>query len=181
MFHADQKMRCFNTLFTKNQSQGIDFESKSCYCYLHKGGVEMSEPNSWGFLLKQINDEVSRRANNAMRSYDMTVVQMNALNILMKSFEKKLSLKELEHSLHVAQSTAAGIVVRLEQKGFVESFGDPNDKRIKLVSITQAGEDCWLAAEAERKREEELMVSELTDAERDILLLLLQKVWDALK
>lgn len=49
-------------------------------------------------------------------------------------------MKELERYFGVAQSTIAGVVSRLEQKGFVEAFGDAADKRIKVVHITPAGE-----------------------------------------
>lgn len=41
----------------------------------------------------------------------------------------------LEKILHVAQSTAAGIINRLEQKGLVTGFGDYSDKRIKLLFL----------------------------------------------
>lgn len=33
-------------------------------------------------------------------------------------------------------------VSRLEQKGFVEGFGDAGDRRVKLLRITPAGEEC---------------------------------------
>ena len=51
-------------------------------------------------------------------------------------------MKELERTFCVAQSTVAGIISRLEQKGFIEAFGDASDKRIKVVHITPAGEVC---------------------------------------
>ena len=81
----------------------------------------------------------------------------------------------------MAQSTAAGIVGRLEQKGFVESFGDPADRRVKLVRITTAGEDCCREAERNMERTEAELLSGLTEAERGILLVLLKKVRDTLQ
>ena len=92
-----------------------------------------------GSLLKQINDEMRKNANNAMRAQDMTLAQLEALVQLEQAPDGQHSLKELEQLLHVAQSTAAGIISRLEQKGYVEGFGDAGDRRVKLVRIGGTG------------------------------------------
>ena len=140
----------------------------------------MEEQQACGKLIKQINDELRKNANNAMRSQDMTVAQLDALLELERAPEKQRSLKELEQSLHVAQSTAAGIIVRLEQKGFVESFGDTADRRIKLVRITLAGKDCANSAKQGMLEAEAQLLSGLTETERDIFYTLLKKVRDSL-
>ena len=88
--------------------------------------------------------------------------------------------KELEGLLHVAQSTAAGIVVRLEQKGFVQSFTDENDRRIKKVSITPAGMECCKNAASDVEDIEAKLLSGLTEQERLLLPDLLKKVFRAL-
>ena len=69
-------------------------------------------------------------------------MQIAVLVELQKSESKQCSMKELERKFCVAQSTVAGLVSRLEQKGFVEALGDASDKRIKLAHITAAGEEC---------------------------------------
>ncbi len=74
-----------------------------------------------------------------MRAQDLTFAQLDALLELNAAPEKQYSLKELEQRLHLAQSTTVGIIARLEQKGLVERFGDPADRRVKLVRITPAG------------------------------------------
>ena len=89
----------------------------------------MTEHGMCGKLIKQISDEMQKNANNALRSQNMTVTQMETLIELESIPEKQCTLKELEQRLHVAQSTTAGIVTRLEQKGCVEGFGDPADRR----------------------------------------------------
>ena len=136
----------------------------------------MADQTSCGMLLKQINDELEKRANNALRSQNLTIAQLGALMVLNQSPERQIPLKELERKLHVAQSTAAGIITRLEQKGFVESFGDAADRRIKMVRITQQGVQCCLSAEQNMNQEETLLLSGLTDTEKLIFISLLQKV-----
>ena len=80
----------------------------------------------------------------------------------------------------MAQSTAAGIVVRLEQKGFVESFTDENDRRVKKVMLTPAGLQCCKNAASDVKDIEVKLLSGLTEAEKRLFLDLLEKVFNAL-
>lgn len=68
----------------------------------------------------------------------------------------------------MAQSTSAGIVSRLEEKGLIESFGDASDRRIKLVHITSSGLERTRDAEQEMNRAENQLLSSLTDTERSI-------------
>lgn len=116
-----------------------------------------------------------------MRSQNMTMAQLEALVTLDQMPEKQMSLKELEQTLHVAQSTAAGIVVRLEQKGLAEGFGDANDRRIKKVRITPAGKEHVLCAKQNAMEAEDKLLASLTATEREIFFVLLQKVRNSLK
>lgn len=133
-----------------------------------------------GLLIKQINDELRKNGNNALRAQGMTLTQLEALVQLSQAPEGQRSLKELEQILHVAQSTAAGIISRLEQKGYVEGFGDAEDRRVKLVRITSAGVECVHSALHHRAEAEEQLLSGLTEAEREIFCMLLKKVRDSL-
>lgn len=148
-----------------------------CYDFSVKlGGGRMIDQNSCGALIKQIHDELEKNANNAMREQDITMTQCVTLVALHTAAEQQLSLKELERLLHVAQSTAAGIVTRLEQKGLVVSFGSPEDRRIKLVRLTLAGVERCRMAEQNMLQAEEKLLSGLTETERSIFLSLLRKV-----
>lgn len=116
-----------------------------------------------------------------MRAQGMTMAQWDALVELNLSPEKQLSLKELEQRLHIAQSTTAGIISRLEQKGLVEGFGDPEDRRIKLVRITTKGIEHIAFCEQSRAAADARLLSGLTEIERGIFLSLLKKVCDTLR
>lgn len=140
----------------------------------------MITQNSCGALLKQIHDELEKNANNAMRAYDITMAQCGAMVALYDAPDQQMTLKELERLSHVAQSTAAGIVTRLEQKGLVESFGSTEDRRIKIVRLTPAGMERCRTAEQEMLEAEERLLSGLTETERSIFLSLLKKVRETL-
>ncbi len=141
----------------------------------------MLPENDCGFYIKHLHDALQRDGNNALRDQGLTLVQVTVLLQLSSAPEKVLSLKELEKRLHVAQSTAAGIVVRLEQKGFVESFVSRTDKRIKLVRVTESGLDCCAAARQHMEETEAHLLSSLTEAERVIFTTLLKKVSDSME
>ena len=80
----------------------------------------MIHTKTCGQLIKQINTELEKNINNALRGDDLTVAQVSMLLMLYDMPDRKLSLKELESALCLAQSTVAGIASRLEQKGFLE-------------------------------------------------------------
>ena len=89
-----------------------------------------------GPLLKQINEEMRKNANNALRAKDVTLTQLEALVQLEQAPEGQHSLKELEQILHVAQSTAAGIMSRLEQKGYAAGVGGAWDRGVKWGRVS---------------------------------------------
>lgn len=141
----------------------------------------MEERKACGELLKKINDELEKNANNALRSQDLTLTQLGALLELNSAADGQLTLKELEKRLHIAQSTAAGIVSRLERKALVASFGDLEDRRIKIVKITSAGIERVQKTDSHRIKAEERLLSGLTETEKSIFYSLLKKVCDTLQ
>ena len=81
----------------------------------------------------------------------------------------------------MAQSTTTGIVLRLEQKGFVECFGSEQDRRVKMVRLTQTGERCCYLADRHLEEAEEKLLSGLTETERMIFYSLLVKVHQSIR
>lgn len=140
----------------------------------------MNRNQSCGALLKQLHDELEKRANNELRAEDITSAQVGALLILHEVPEGYLPLKELEQRLHVSQATAAGLVVRLEQKGLVQGFQDASDRRIKLVQITEEGAERCRRAERHMEETEKKLLSGLTETEQEIFFALLKKVRDTM-
>lgn len=134
-----------------------------------------------GFFIKRIYTTLEKRVNNELRESNLTIAQVLALLALNSRTDGKLSLKELEKELSLAQPTVVGIVSRLEQKGFIEYCYDADDKRVKLARITESGKDYCVRANERRNETEKDLLGCLTDTERDIFLALLQKVCNSLK
>jgi DNA-binding MarR family transcriptional regulator len=131
-----------------------------------------------GPFLKQIHDSLDKGANNSLRALALTSAQFNLLFMLANAEGGTYTLKELEKRLHVSQATTAGVVKRLEQKGFIESFTDANDKRVKNAKITAAGIAVCVKGRAHIDISEQRLVNALTDVERLVFRELLKKIAD---
>ena len=128
-----------------------------------------------GQLIKLLHDRLEKQANNTLRAQDLTMMQISVLMELQKTEQKQLSMKELERKFCIAQSTVAGIISRLEQKGFVEAFGDAADKRVKLVHITPAGETCCKEAAGYMEQAEQTLLQGFSEEEKTMFNLLLTR------
>lgn len=133
-----------------------------------------------GRLIKQINDELERDANNNLREIGMTVAQLDLLRYLNREDDGSLTMKEVEKKLHVAQSTATGIAMRLELKKLITARGDESDRRIKVITITPEGRAVCMRAKASIQAVEKRMLSALTEEEQVQFVAMLQKVRDSL-
>ena len=99
----------------------------------------MSVKQDCMYMIKQLHDTIEKRMNQALSKYDLTMLQMGALVMLHKKKQGCCTLKEFAQLLHLAQSTTVGVVKRLEQKGYVQTATDSQDRRIKNVQITPEG------------------------------------------
>ena len=141
----------------------------------------MKEPaQGYGLYFKKISDAVAKRANRSLQSHNLTLSQFHMLMALASSKEKTHSLKELEAHFHVAQSTMAGLVARLEHKGMLETLSDPEDRRIKRVQLTKAGLETSQACRADIRQTEETLVAGLNEEEKTLLMDMLRRVYASL-
>lgn len=132
--------------------------------------------NFAGEILKQINDELAKRANNALKKDGLTFSQAGVILTLGEKQKEGMSIKELSRSICVAQPTMTGIIDRLQEKGIVQSSSDRNDKRIRIVTLTEKGIRCLKNADENKRMAETQFFEGLTEEERDQLITLLEKV-----
>jgi DNA-binding MarR family transcriptional regulator len=138
--------------------------------------VSLTRENHCGPYIKQIHDVLEKRANNSMRDKDLTMAQLQLLLFLCESESGGYPLKELEKLLHVSQATSAGIVRRLEQKGFIYGHTSADDKRVKFARITELGRAVCSSAIEDMERAENWLVTGLSAEEKTMFILLLKKV-----
>lgn len=132
-------------------------------------------------LIKKLETNIERRMNNAMKELDMTMTQIRALSILLELSDKQAALKFLERKLMLSQSVTAGIIKRLEQRGYVESFGDSEDRRIKIIKITPVGEQQYHRAQEITMGIQDEFLSILNEEEYRTFYTLLKKLKNAIE
>lgn len=133
------------------------------------------------FLIKQINEALGRQANKNLQSCGLTRVQAHLLMVLHHAGERGHSLKELEKYFQVSQPTIVGTVSRLEKKGLISSFQDPNDRRSKRVHLTPAGADHCRVAHEGMEKMDDFLVSGLTEEEQAEFYRLLRIVYQTVQ
>ena len=141
----------------------------------------MKEPaHGYGLYIKKISDAMAKRANRSLQAHNLTLSQSLMLMTLADSEKQTHSLKELEAHFHVAQSTMAGLVARLERKGMLKTLSDPEDRRIKRVPLTQVGLKTSQACQEDIRQTEETLVAELNEEEKALLMDMLRRVYASL-
>ena len=132
-----------------------------------------------GLKIKIISELISKYINNSIRTgeTDVTFQQMSILKYLSHNPGRTASLKELEKNFGTAQATMAGMVVRLEEKGLVNTFHSEEDKRVKMVRLS---DQAWKFLKEHRNHREETesaIVSDLKPEEIEELDRLLNVIY----
>ena len=112
----------------------------------------------------------------ALASKGLTMSQLTVLHVLYNTADNEMTLKELEKHLQVAQSTVVGIINRLQQKGFIESYSSAEDKRVKIVSMTDDGKKSFLESQSYAFESESYILSCLSETEQNTLNSFLEKI-----
>lgn len=87
-----------------------------------------------------------------------------------------LSMNELAEMIHKDKSTVTALVNKLVRLGYVEKTKSDIDSRITYVRLTKRSKDLWPALAGISKKLVATVFMDFTDAERDELVRLLQKV-----
>ena len=135
----------------------------------------------YGWFIKRIDNALEKEANQNLLALNLTMQQNRVLILLAHAEAHTLSLKALEEHFGAAQSTVAGLVSRLEKKGLVEAATDPTDRRVKLARLTEKGMALYAQSRQKVVDSEERLTSLLSEAEKDMLLSCLKKVYEAVK
>ena len=130
-----------------------------------------------GHLGKLSNDQLLRQAG-----YDGTPVRTHLRRQLACwTGEQEASQRDLERKLRLKPSTVNGIVDRLEAKGYVSRRASPQDGRVRLVSLTEAGrskvQDFHVIVEETERR----FTAGLSEQERGQLRQLLSRIIENLE
>ncbi len=122
-----------------------------------------------GFIIKLINDSITVHVNSSLKPYELTMSQINVLGYLHENEDKLVTQKELEEQLHVSHPTIVGILKRLEKKGLIRTFLNPNKKTMKIVTLTEYEAELFKNLSRGAKEFENKLLAGFTDDEKSRL------------
>ena len=117
-----------------------------------------------GYLIKNINDKLKIKADADLKQYNLTLAQSRVFAFLHNN-GGQATQKEIEVFLEVSHPTVVGIVSRMEQNGHITSRIDDQDKRNKIVKLTEQAETLGKDMEHDISANEQKMLSSFSDAD----------------
>ena len=126
---------------------------------------DLDREKSIGFLVHEVARLFRRRFEDEARIHGVTLPQWRALAQIYKN--DGISQVSLAGCIDTDPMTLSGILDRLEKRGLVERYADPNDSRAKLARLTAAGSDLVSTAKNVGRELYENALVGLDDKERD--------------
>jgi MarR family 2-MHQ and catechol resistance regulon transcriptional repressor len=83
-----------------------------------------------------------KESHRLFRPHGISEAQFNVLNVLGPA-PAGVSQRELSDVLVVDRSNITGLLDRMEKSGWVRRADHPNDRRVYLVTLTEAGRKLW--------------------------------------
>ncbi|MBN2289343.1 MAG: MarR family transcriptional regulator [Candidatus Glassbacteria bacterium] len=117
-----------------------------------------------------------------LRPFGLTDAQFNVLMLLRyNSVDGRINQTSLGRMMLVNRSNVTGLVDRMEKAGLVRRVPDPQDRRVNCVELTAAGLEAVSEAHAAYFDRLSHIMSTLSAAEREKLIVMLEKVRSRLK
>ena len=82
----------------------------------------------------------------------------------------------LAEAINADKTRIIGTLDQLQGQGYIERFPDPDDRRLRLLAITERGRAVKDAAQAQIQRGEERWLGELSPDERRVFLRALRRM-----
>lgn len=135
--------------------------------------------NDIGFMIKQLNDSLEKKANEDLQANGLTLSQLRVMSFIAgNGFQT--TQKEIEDHLEVSHPTVNGLLKRLEAKGKITTELSTNGRLSKIVRMTETGKRENKEADKGRIKYETVLGSCLTESERETLIMLLKKLQQGL-
>ena len=137
----------------------------------------MHEDNDIGFLIHLIDKNKKNNVDQQLKKHDLTFSQSQVLGYLGRN-EGQLSQKTLQEKMNVSHPTMVGLVKRLGTNGFVKTAYCEDDKRNKIVFLTDKALDFHKDVIRTIDESNRRMLKNITAEERKVLADLLKKMAD---
>lgn len=129
-------------------------------------------------LIKRSSLVFDKLSNQLLSSYDLTGSQFNVLMILYKSPVGAVRQTDIEEKFSITNPTVTGLVQKLEVKDLVKRMPHPEDRRSKVLVLTDRAMAIKEELLALADSLEQQMTASLTAGECEQLASLLMKMLD---
>jgi DNA-binding MarR family transcriptional regulator len=127
-----------------------------------------------GHLFRRLHQLAVARFTADMETISLTPIQWAALVIT--SQRPGLDQSTLSREIYIDTSTVAGVLDRLEARGLIERKPSPDDRRLRLVHVSEQGETLLLEATAAVLHMQAWLLEPLSATERTVFMKLMLKV-----
>jgi DNA-binding MarR family transcriptional regulator len=115
-------------------------------------------------VVKQVELAVKARLDELVKPVGITTMQYAALTVLRR--RDGLSSAQLARNSFVTPQSMADTVTALERHGLIVRRRDPDNRRVLLLSLTDAGRSLLAGLDAEVEALEDRMADRLTQRQR---------------
>lgn len=129
-----------------------------------------------GRMIKIISDRMKANGGASLKEKNITFIQSGIIRHLEKN-GGKTTQKEIEDYLHVSHPTVVGIISRMENNGFLTCHTDENDKRQKVVELTESAYALAAQIRQEIEEHENEMVDGFSEEETELLMSFLERIY----
>lgn len=88
-------------------------------------------------LIKRAALVVEKMSNHVLAPYELTHTQYKILMVLFRNKGKQIRQADIETHFSMTNPSVTGIIQNLEKKGLLQRVQNPDDKRSKLLKLTE--------------------------------------------
>lgn len=132
------------------------------------------------YLIKRIETEVTAQMNKALSDFGITLSQFIVLNFVNDN-QTDLSSAQLSRRFKMTPQSMNETVTSLQTKEFIIKNADVENKRILRISLTEKGINILNQCNSAIDEVEKELFSTLSQAELDMLRLLIGSILQAVK
>ncbi|GBG57679.1 MarR family transcriptional regulator [Sporomusaceae bacterium FL31] len=137
-----------------------------------KGGFDIE--SSLGYLLSKCHQKAFQVFRQKLLAYGLTPPQFALLAFLWKKDEQ--SQIQLGKAMEMDRTTISGIIDRLAKQGLVSRMPHPEDRRVFMINLTDAGKNLEASASGLSVTANAQAAANLSEQEQATLVDLLKKM-----
>lgn len=148
---------------------------------MQRGGKgRMQKPFPISRQLRMINNKFREIGDKNLQKYNLTAAQLDVLIYLKCNGEEEIHQRQIEKWFQLKNPTVTGLLNRLEEKHFIVRKTNPEDRRYRVIELTEKGEQLLGQLWEEACNLENRMYSNLSEEEQKVLMDLLDRILNSL-